>query len=214
MHLLLVRHGETDWNAAKRLQGQTDVPLNTVGQRQAAAVARVLAARTVHAVYASPLQRAWDTAWGIAASLGLTVQPEARLQEMAFGAWEGLTYAEIQQRDPHRLAAWHENPLQVAPPGGETLTQVADRVHTVLRDMGVTCREQTAVLVAHGGPLRILLCLALGLSPQAHWQFAISPASVSELHLYDQGAMLMRLNDTSHLNEADDGSTSRYDSRQ
>lgn len=211
MKLVLVRHGETVWNAAGCFQGQTDVPLSMTGRRQAAAVVRALGTETVHAVYASDLQRTKETARMIAVPLNLTVQLEPRLREMAFGSWEGLTYAEIQHHDPETLASWQRDPLHVAPPGGETLLQVTDRVRTVLHDIGAVCREQTVVLVAHGGPIRILLCLALGLPPQAHWQFAIHPSSLSELQVYDQGAILTRLNDIHHLREADDGSTSHHD---
>jgi alpha-ribazole phosphatase len=202
VRLLLVRHGETAWNAAGRFQGQVDMALSVTGQRQAKALGRVLAAEGVHALHSSDLQRAWETARIIADTLRCAVQPEPCLREMAFGAWEGLTFAETQQRDPHLLAAWQTAPEQVAPPGGETLSHVSDRVKTVFHRLVAHCQEQTVVLVAHGGPLRVLLCLALGLPPRAHWQFAIAPGSLSELQVYEQGVVLTRLNDTHHCNEA------------
>jgi alpha-ribazole phosphatase len=199
MRLIVVRHGETDWNAAKRFQGQADIPLNLTGQRQAAAVARVLRRDTVQAIIASNLLRAQQTAQLIAASLQLTVDPDSRWREMAFGDWEGLTYDILQHRHPKSLAAWQDDPLQVAPPNGETLTHVANRVRAAWHDLRATYADQTAVLVAHGGPLRILICLALGLPPEAYWQFAVDPASLSELSVYGRGATLMRLNDTAHI---------------
>ena len=199
MRLILVRHGETDWNAARRFQGQADIPLNRTGQRQAAAVARVLRCDAVHAIIVSDMRRAQETARVIAAPLQLTVDPDPRWREMGFGDWEGLTYDVLQHRHPKMLAAWHDDPLQVAPPNGETLTQVADRVRDAWHDLRATYADQTVVLVGHGGPLRVLLCLALGLPPEAHWQFAIDPASLSELSVYGQGATLMRLNDTAHM---------------
>jgi alpha-ribazole phosphatase len=214
MELLLVRHGLTDWNLSGRFQGQSDVPLNATGYRQAANISRILRAVPIQAVYASDLQRARETARAIAAALNLAVQIEPEVREMAFGRWEGLTYAEIQLQDGKALAAWQRAPLRLAPPNGETLTQVADRVRAVLAKLMDRHRNETLVLVAHGGPLRILLCLALGLPPQAYWQFTIHPGSVSELHVYDEGALLTRLNDTHHLNEADDDSTGRHDSGQ
>jgi probable phosphoglycerate mutase len=118
---------------------------------------------------------------------------------MAFGHWEGLTYAEIQQREAQSLAAWERDQLHSAPPGGETLLQMAARVRAAYVDMLVAGQDTTVGLVAHGGPLQLLLCLALGLPPQAYWQFAVSPASLSELCVYEQGAILTRLNDTHHL---------------
>ncbi len=214
VRLLLVRHGETAWNAAGRFQGHTDVPLNATGKRQAVALTRLMAVETVHALYVSDLQRAWESARMIAAPLGLTAQPEPRLREMAFGRWEGLHYTEIQHSDAQALAAWQADPMQVAPPGGETLTQVTDRVRAALDRIAGSCQEHTAVLVAHSGPLRVLLCLALGLPSQSHWQFSVAPGSLSELYLYEQGATLTRLNHTHHLNEADDGSPGAHGPRQ
>ena len=202
MRLLLVRHGETDWNAAKRFQGQADIPLNRTGQRQAAAVARVLQRDTVQAIIASDLLRAQETARVIAVPLQLTVDLDSRWREMAFGDWEGLPYDVLQHRHPKRLAAWYDDPLQVAPPNGETLTHVANRVRTAWHDLRARYANQTAVLVAHGGPLRLLLCLALGLPPGAHWHFAVDPAALSELLVYGQDTTLIRLNDTAHMRAA------------
>jgi alpha-ribazole phosphatase len=202
MRLLLVRHGETDWNAAKRFQGQADIPLNRTGQRQAAAVARVLQRDTVQAIIASDLLRAQETARVIAVPLQLTMDLDSRWREMAFGDWEGLTYDVLQHRHPKRLAAWYDDPLQVAPPNGETLTHVANRVRAAWHDLRARYANQTTVLVAHGGPLRLLLCLALGLPPGAHWHFAVDPAALSELLVYGQDATLIRLNDTAHMRAA------------
>jgi broad specificity phosphatase PhoE len=156
-------------------------------------------AETLHMLYASDLQRAWETARPIAAPHALQVHAEPRLREMAFGRWEGLTYAEIQRQDAQSLAAWGRDQLHSAPPGGETLLQMTERVRAAYTDVLVAGEDKTVGLVAHGGPLQLLLCLTLGLPPQAYWQFAVSPASLSELCVYDQGAVLTRLNDTHHL---------------
>jgi len=199
VRLLLVRHAATAWTAQGRFQGQTDVPLSRHGHRQVAALAQRLRAETIHALYASDLQRAWETAQAIAAPHALCVQPEPHLREIAFGCWEGLTYTEIQQRDAPGLAAWECDQLHIAPPGGETLRQLSERVRTVYAHVVSASQDQTLGLVAHGGPLQVLLCLALGLPSQAYWQFAMAPASVSELCVYEQGAILIGLNDTHHL---------------
>ena len=194
MRLLLVRHGETAWNAAGRLQGQSDLPLTACGQHQALALARVLATDAVQAIYSSDLQRARATAHSIATGCGLSVHHDARWREMAFGCWEGLTWAEVQQCDPATLAAWQANPWHSAPPEGETLAQVNDRVRAAWACLVAVHDAHTVVLVSHGGPLRLLLCATLGLSPQAHWRFMLEPGSLSELHLDEQGAVLTRLN--------------------
>ena len=199
VRLILARHGETAWNAQKRYQGQADVELSETGRRQAASLARRLAQEEIHAIAASDLQRAWETAQAIAAPHGLSVRAEPRLREINFGDWEGLTYGEIQKRDPQALAAWEADPFHVPPPGGETLAQVAARVQSALDDVTRSHQDQTVLLVAHGGPLRILLCLALGLAPRTQWQFRLDTAAISELEIYDGGAILNYLNDTKHL---------------
>jgi alpha-ribazole phosphatase len=197
--LILVRHGKTAWNAQARYQGRADLPLSDAGRRQAAMLARRLAREEIDAVYASDLQRAWEMAVTVAAPHGLPVRAEPRLLEMDFGDWEGLTYDEVQERYPQALAAWEADPLNMAPPGGETLAHVVARVQSLLDDIVRIHPDHTVVLVAHGGPLRVLLCIVMGLDPRAHWQFRLDVASLSELYLYDEGAVLTGLNDTHHL---------------
>jgi alpha-ribazole phosphatase len=195
VRLLLIRHGATAWNTTGRFQGQADPPLSPPGVRQARALADCMASEVVHACYTSDLQRARETARTVAKPLGLQVRLDRRWREMAFGAWEGFHWDEIRQRDPEGLAAWQTDPLRVAPPGGETLAQLADRVADALACLRQHHDTQTVMLVAHGGPLRMLLCLALGLSPRLHWYFGLTPGSLSEMHVDRQGAMLTRLDD-------------------
>ena len=199
--LILVRHGETDWNALRRFQGQTDVPLNAAGRRQAQALGTRLAGAAPDVLYASDLRRAWDTAQAIAATVGLAVQPEPRLREVDFGAWEGLTYAQISQRYPEAVAAWQADPSGVAPPEGEALEELVARVQAALDDVLRRHPEGSAMVVAHGGVLQVLLCLAFDLDPGRRWQFRLDPASVSELYVYPEGPILSLLNDTGHLRE-------------
>jgi len=208
VRLLLVRHAATAWTAERRFQGQTDVPLSRHGHRQATGLARRLKTETIHTLYASDLRRAWDTAQAIATSHALGVQSEPRLREMAFGRWEGLTYSEIQQRDAQCLAAWERDQLHSAPPAGETLLHLSERVRAAYTCIVTAGQDKTVGLVAHGGPLQVLLCVALGLPPQAYWQFAIAPASLSELWVYEQGAILTSLNDTHHLHSLTEGESS------
>jgi len=198
VRLLLVRHAATAWTAQRRFQGQTDVPLSPHGHRQVAGLTQRLMTETIDRLYASDLQRAWETARAIAVPHAVGVQPEPRLREMAFGRWEGLTYAEIQQRDAQHLAAWERDQLHIAPPAGETLRLMTERVRAAYTSVVAASQGKTVGLVAHGGPLQVLLCLALGLQPQAYWQFAMAPASLSELCVYEQGAILTGLNDTHH----------------
>lgn len=197
--LILARHGQTAYSEQARYQGQTDLPLSDRGREQAARLAKRLAQQEIHAVCASDLRRARETAMLVAAPHGLPVHADPRLREMSFGEWEGLTYEEIETRYPQALAAWEADPLNEAPPGGETLAQVVTRVQAVLDEFVHTGTEQVVLLVSHGGPLRVLLCLALGVPPQAHWRFGLDAASISQLWLSDGGAVLTCMNDTAHL---------------
>lgn len=206
LRLLLVRHAETEHNTQARCQGQSDPPLSAVGRRQAAALAARLAQEKIHHVYASDLRRATETAVAIAAAHNLPVHTDPRLREMAFGEWEGLTWAEIGERYPQEWAAWQADPLGVAPPGGETLAQVTLRVQSALGSIAERHPDQCVALVSHGGPLRVLLCLALDLPPQAHWRFHVESASISELRMCAGDVSLLRLNDVAHLRQPACGS--------
>lgn len=199
VRLVLVRHGATAWTAQGRLQGQTDVPLSPHGRRQVACLAQRLLTEPLQLLYTSDLRRAVETARAIVTPRALEVRPDPRLREIAFGHWEGLTYTEIQQHDPQGLSAWERDQLHSAPPGGETLLQLTERVRAAYASLVAADQDTSVGLVAHGGPLQVLLCLALGLPPQSYWQFALAPASLSELCVYERGAVLTRLNDTCHL---------------
>ena len=197
MRLILVRHGETALNAEHRYQGQIDAELSEVGRKQADRLANRFRDETIDTVIASDLRRAMQTAQAIAVPHDITVRVEPRLGEMAFGDWEGLTYDQIKSRWPDEIEAWFTNLLNVAPPGGETLEQVAARVRVFWDELVSVESEKTVVLVAHGGSLRVLLCLAMGLEPQFYWRFNLGVGSVSQVNVYDGKAILHRLNDTS-----------------
>jgi alpha-ribazole phosphatase len=197
--LLLARHGETAWNTSRRYQGQTDIPLNEGGRRQAKALAQRLSGEKIDAIYTSDLQRARETAEAIAAFHELPVRADPRLREIAFGDWEGLTSEEIQGRDAESLTAWHDDPLHASPPGGEMLHQVARRAGAALAEITAGHPDRTVLIVAHGGILRVLLCLALEISPTAYGRFRFGLASLSEVDIYETGATLNNLNDSTHL---------------
>lgn len=193
MKLLLLRHGETDSNVAKRFQGQSDTPLTPKGIEQARAAARHFAGVDIAAVYTSDLRRALETA-RLAAPMAAKTDP--RLREINFGEWEGLTYAEIQERFSGELTAWEANPLLVGPPKGESLSALAARAEDFLNFLRENHADQTVLLVAHGGILQTILCVCLGLSPEMYWQFRLEPAGLAEISLYPAGAILNRLNQT------------------
>ena len=147
--ILLARHGETDWNIERRVQGHTDRPLNETGREQARALAEELAGEELDAVYSSDLSRAYETAKLVAASRGLEVRSLAALREKHFGTWEGLSDVEVLERFPNaRRGAWGD---------GETTNEVAERVLGALRAIREAHPDGRVLVVTHGGPLRAVL---------------------------------------------------------
>ncbi|BCY06206.1 histidine phosphatase family protein [Actinoplanes sp. L3-i22] len=151
--LIVWRHGNTDWNAGTRVQGQTDVPLNDLGRRQAAEAAALLAGLRPDAIVASDLSRAADTAAALAALTGLPVSHDERLRERSFGAWQGLTTAEVAARRPAEFARWRAGADVV---GGdvETLDDLGKRVCDGLQDAARRAPGGLVVVATHGGAAR------------------------------------------------------------
>ncbi len=200
MKLFLVRHGQTDWNLAQRFQGQSNIPLNETGRQQAMALADRLAGERFDIIYSSGLQRAHETA-NIIARGKIEVQTDARLREVDFGDWQGLTYNAIKESHPEALRAWENDAYRNAPPNGETLGELTMRVQSMLNHLLENCQGRNVLLVAHGGMLQSLVCLALNLPSTMYWQFQISVASVSQIAFYPAGAIVNLWNDTSRLFE-------------
>ncbi|GAA2715967.1 histidine phosphatase family protein [Micromonospora olivasterospora] len=151
--LIVWRHGNTDWNATGRMQGQTDVPLNDLGREQAAGAARLLAALRPDAIVASDLSRAADTAAALAALTGLPVRADARLRERHFGQWQGLLLTEVAERYPDEYARWRAG----APDPGagvESLDDLAKRLGVGLQDAADASPGGTVVVATHGGAAR------------------------------------------------------------
>jgi alpha-ribazole phosphatase len=207
LRLLLARHGETAWNAQHRFQGHADIPLNAAGRGQAATLAESLRSRSIQAVYSSDLCRARETADMVCAGRGLAVNQLPALRELSFGRWEGLTYEEVRRDYPTELQVWLADRLHAAPPAGESLAQLLARLRTVTDRLDAQHAGQTVLVVAHGGPLQLLLATALGLPPESFWKFRIDPGSLTELDLHPAGAILVRLN---HLGLASDGRLAEY----
>lgn len=162
--LIFIRHGETDWNRAARLQGQQDIPLNTLGRRQAdrngRALPGLLAAGHWRAI-ASPLSRAAETMRIVLAAAGrpdLKFETDPLLKEISYGDWEGLTLPEVALRDAEGASARERDKWSFVPPAGESYALGAERVATWLGSL-----DGPSLIVAHGGILRILLHLLAGL---------------------------------------------------
>jgi len=198
LHLILVRHGETDFNAQLRYQGQMDVPLSHLGQRQAQLVAGRLAGVEIDAIYASDLSRAMETARAIAGKCGLEVTPESRLRELKFGVLEGLTFDEAQEQYPEMIAAWLDD-FNQPPQGAETVDLFHARCVSFLDELKQKHDEQVVLLVAHGGSLSEILRSVLGLSREKRWYLELENASLSEVLIADTFISVKCLNDTCHL---------------
>lgn len=160
--LLLVRHGETDWNRDRRWQGHTGAPLNERGRLQAAELSGRV--DQIDAVYSSDAERAYETALILAARLGLPVETDPRLREMDFGLWEGLTRAEIHERFGTSFAAWLSGERS-APDGGESDDAMAERVLAALAEIAERHRAQRILVVTSGGPIRAVEAHLRGLDP-------------------------------------------------
>src|SRR5512142_825206 len=146
--LLLVRHGETDWNSDGRVQGHLDVPLNAAGRAQAARLADILASVPIDAIYTSDLSRASETASAIAARHGLAVHPDPGLRERLFGAWQGLSLDEVAVRFPEQYRL-HREGAEFAPAGSEAFQQFQDRVCAAVERIADANEGRTVVITTH-----------------------------------------------------------------
>ncbi|MFF4320220.1 bifunctional RNase H/acid phosphatase [Streptomyces sp. NPDC001568] len=200
---VLLRHGETALTPQKRFSGSggTDPELSPAGRRQAEAVAAALAARgTVQAVVSSPLRRCRETAQAVADRLGLPVTVEEGLRETDFGAWEGLTFAEVRERFPDDLQAWLDSAKAAPTGGGESFAAVTRRVSAARDRLTTAHAGRTVLLVTHVTPIKTLVRLALGAPPESLFRMELSAASLSAVAYYADGNASVRLlNDTGHL---------------
>jgi len=198
---LLLRHGQTPMSVQKRYSGRTDAPLTDAGVRQAAAAAKRLASAGVDAIVASPLQRAVRTAEEVAAATGIPVLTDEGFRETDFGAWEGLTFAEVRARWPSEMARWLADP-SVAPPGGESFAQVSERVTAALHRVLASQAHQTVLIVSHVTPIKTLVAAALLAPPAALYRMHLDVAALCEVDWYADGpAVLRSFNDTAHLSQ-------------
>ncbi len=195
--LILIRHGLTEHNASRRFQGQSDVPLNAAGRRQAALVAARLARRPVAALYTSDLARASATAEVIGAALGLVPVPLPEVREIDVGAAVGLTREELASRYPELFGeAWTHAPF----PGGESYEQLADRLERIAREVIARHRGARVMVVTHGGAIRALVSRLVDIPLGKLVGLAVANTSITELVALEDGRVRLRvLNDAAHL---------------
>ncbi|MFR9751563.1 histidine phosphatase family protein [Nocardia sp. 004] len=186
--LILLRHGQTEWNAADRMQGQIDTDLTELGRRQAKEAARELVSRNAIAILSSDLRRARDTATALADHTGLTVVPDIRLRETSLGEWEGLTHLEVDADYPGARMAWRLD-ASYTPPNGESKLEVGARALPVVRELLAERQDwpgRTIILVAHGGLIAALTAALLDLPPR-NWPILGGLANTSWVQLSSHG---------------------------
>lgn len=201
--ILLVRHGETDWNRAQRIQGHIDIALNEVGQAQARKLGQALADEPISAIYASDLNRAHVTAHAVARHQGLELRTEPALRERNYGVFEGLTFAEIETQWPEQAVAWRRRDPEFAPEAGESLVDLVNRVMPAVQAIGERHPGEQVMLVTHGGVIDVIYRAAsrMDLSTKRTWE--LTNTAVNRLLWTPLGLTLVGWGDTRHL---DDGS--------
>ncbi|AGB41628.1 alpha-ribazole phosphatase [Halobacteroides halobius DSM 5150] len=197
--IVLVRHGETDWNQAGRFQGSEDIPLNDKGKSQAKKLAQRLKNKQFDAIYASDLSRAFKTAEIIADNHNLVIKERKALQEINFGEWEGLTFADLQAEYQSEFEAWEQDPVTNGAPSGENLAKFQTRVVASLKKILIDDTSKRVLVVTHGGVVRVLVATFLGMPLAKCWRLSQSNTAVSQLNFYDDEVILELFNSTVHL---------------
>lgn len=201
--ILLIRHGETDWNVDKRLQGHIDIPLNDEGRRQADALARTLAAEPLDAIYASDLSRARDTAQAVAHRQGQAVQLDIALRERCFGGFEGLLPDDIAQRYPVDYAAWRAREPDARFPAGERIAETMREFYE--RAVNAVCRlasnpgHRKIAIVSHGGVLECIYRWSRQTGFAQARDFDIFNAGINRLHWNGEHMQIVHWADVAHL---------------
>ena len=202
--LYLARHGETDYHRHNRILGRRDEGLSECGKRQAERLAEYFSHLKLDAIYSSPFLRCLETAEPVSRRKGLPVVEVEGLVEIDMGLWDGKSLEEIFQDDPERASAWLERPGSVTIPGGENFEAVRRRAsESVKKILEDNSGYRDVLVVSHGGPIRTIICEALGLSTDHMFKMRIDLCSVSALSYgegeYPGNLMVVLVNDTCHL---------------
>lgn len=199
MKIYLIRHGQTDWNVAGKIQGKTDIPLNETGKRQAACLAKGMEHRPVAQIFSSDLIRARETARAIGESQHVEVETLSGLEEIGFGKWEGMTLEQIQVIFPTEYEKWCENPVTVAPPGGESLSQIKERCRKVMEEILKMAKGDFAI-VSHGAMLAYVVEYLMRNDPNDQ-EIIVGNASITTIQYEPENetAVLIQANDQEHL---------------
>lgn len=188
MKLILIRHGQTEFNRTHCFCGQSDPLLNRNGVVKVRKLARLLRNEKIDLIYASPLRRTRQTASLLFKGRKIILRPE--LKEIDFGAWEGLHLKEVETKHSKRYQKWLAHPEQAQFPGGENLSRFKKRVMKIINKLIKQYRNQnkTIAVVTHGGAIKIIVCQLLGLGLKKFWRFQADVASATFLYIYRKPA--------------------------
>ena len=196
--IILVRHGETEWNVAEIFRGRIDIELNETGIRQAELLAEYLNKIKIEAIYSSPLKRALKTAEIIARNHKLDVAIAAGLIDFNFGKWQGLSHQEVKDKYEELYTVWTNHPDRVKMVDGESLDDVRKRAIGVVTDV-IAKYEGTVVLVSHRVVNKVLICALLGLDNSHFWNIKQDTCGISTFTYENEQFILTKHNDTSYL---------------
>ena len=200
--LCLVRHGETAWNAEGRVQGQLDIPLNDVGQKQARAVGAVLGREKFDAIYSSDLQRVMQTAAPAAKTLGMAPVLDARLRERHYGMFETLTYVEVKEKHPEEYARFHRKDLDYDFRNGESLRIFNERSLASVGEIAARHAGGSVLVFTHGGVLEMVYRHAKKAGLSSPRDFEIPNAAINRVEIAADTWLVLQWAERGHLDGA------------
>ncbi len=208
--IILIRHGETNWNKEGRFQGQIDIPLNDKGKEQASKASKYLEEIEFTKAFSSSMNRPYETAKIILKNNNIQIEKIESLVEISHGLWEGKLEDEIKQTWPEMLRDWHEKPESVTMPEGESIKQVYDRAISAWNNICNSQKENdTTLLVAHDAVNKTLLCHILGLSYSNIWMIKQGNGGITVIDIFkNKNHVLSSLNITNHLGQIIDSTAS------
>jgi len=200
MNLILIRHGETEWNKLKLCQGISDINLSEFGKIQASHLAESLKDSPIDFIYSSNLKRAYETASVVAKNHNINVEIEDAFREMDQGDLEGLPFERIRDTHSELLQSWRADPANFRIPNGETLQEVQDRAYNALKNIYFNHSGKTVLIVSHNFTIITLLCKFQGKSLKDFYKYKIKETSKHIIKFKNNNYVLELFNDTKHLN--------------
>jgi broad specificity phosphatase PhoE len=202
VELILVRHGQTEWNREQIFRGSKDIELDKIGRKQAEALGERLSKRKIDAIYSSSLKRAMSTAEAIARFQGLAVMVGPGLVDMSFGKWEGMPHGEVMKQYPKQYRQWKENPWKAKIPGASNIKDIQTQSFKAIAGMVEEHPiDSTIIVVTHRVILKVILMKMLDMGPEGFWNIKLSPCGLTTVEWDGKRFALTCLNDIGHLED-------------